>query len=186
MNMRIDKRRLAALLGSSAVWLVLVCAPVMAHATLIETYPTDRNTLAEPPEQVQLRFDEPVEAEFDPVEVYDRQGNRVDRNNARVYPDDARVVVVDLEELPEGSYTVDWRVTSADGHPVSGTYGFTVDASAADTEGVGDPIVQVDPIEQPAEQQQTGSSQNIARTLILGLLLVGALVVAGFVVLRRR
>ncbi|HEX2054795.1 MAG TPA: copper resistance protein CopC [Actinomycetota bacterium] len=184
--MGIDKWRLAALLGLSAVWLVLVCVPVMAHATLIETYPANGNTLAESPEQVQLRFDEPVEAEFDPIEVYDRQGNRVDRGNARVYPDDARVVVVDLEELPEGSYTVDWRVTSADGHPVSGTYGFAVDASAAGTEGVGNPIVQVDPIEQPAEQQQTGSARGIIRTLVLGLLLVGALVVAGFVVLRRR
>ncbi len=61
-----------------------------------------------------------------------------------------------------------------------------MDASAAGTEGVGNPIVQVDPIEQPAEQQQTGSARGIIRTLVLGLLLVGALVVAGFVVLRRR
>jgi methionine-rich copper-binding protein CopC len=184
--MRIDKWRLAALLGLPAVWLFVWCAPALAHATLLETYPADGDTLAEPPEQVQLRFDEPVEAEFDPVEVYDRQGNRVDRGNARVYPDDARVVVMDLEELPEGFYTVDWRVTSVDGHPVRGTHEFTVDASAAGTEGTGDPIVQVDPIEQPAEQQQTGSAQGIIRTLVLGLLLVGALVAAGFVVLRRR
>ena len=34
---------------------------------------------------------------------------------------------------PAGAYTVVWRVTSADGHPVSGTFGFTADQASAST-----------------------------------------------------
>jgi copper resistance protein C len=32
---------------------------------------------------------------------------------------------------PAGAYTVDWRVTSADGHPISGSFTFTAEAAAA-------------------------------------------------------
>jgi hypothetical protein len=31
---------------------------------------------------------------------------------------------------PAGAYTVVWRVTSADGHPVSGTFAFTADEAS--------------------------------------------------------
>ncbi|OMQ14378.1 hypothetical protein A7K94_0217055, partial [Modestobacter sp. VKM Ac-2676] len=34
-------------------------------------------------------------------------------------------------DVPAGSYTVQWRSTSSDGHPVEGTYGFTVTPGAA-------------------------------------------------------
>jgi methionine-rich copper-binding protein CopC len=177
-------RRLAALLGLSAVWLVLLCAPALAHARLLEMYPAEGVTLAQSPEQVQLRFNEPIEAEFSPLEVSDQQGNRVDEVNARISSNDARLLVIDLEELSEGFYTVEWRVTSADGHPVSGTYRFAVDSSAADAEeGAGEPI---QPIEQSAKQEDGRVGGGITQTAVLGVLLVGALAVAGFVLLRRR
>jgi copper resistance protein C len=175
--------RLVALLGLSAAWLLLLCAPALAHARLVETYPTGGGILAEPPEQVQLLFNEPIEAEFEPIEVYDQGGERVDEDDARVSPNDAKLLVADLGGLSEGSYTVEWRVTSADAHPISGTYGFTVNASADADPDAGEPI---EPIERSAEQEETGSAQDLVPTVVLGILLVGALVVAGLVVLRRR
>jgi methionine-rich copper-binding protein CopC len=180
-----DTWRLAAFFGLSAAWLLLSCGPALAHARLVETYPADGGTLVEPPEQVQLLFNEPVEAEFNPIEVYDQGGERVDEDDARVSPNDARLLVVDLEELSEGSYTVEWRVTSADAHPISGTYGFAVDASAADADaGAGESI---ELIERSAEQEETGSTWGLIPAVVLGgVLLVGALAVAGFVTLRRR
>jgi methionine-rich copper-binding protein CopC len=146
-------------------------------------YPAEGVTLAESPEQVQLRFNEPIEAEFSPLKVYDLQRNRVDEDDARISSNDARLLVIDLKELPKGSYTVEWRVTSADGHPVSGTYRFAVDASAADAEeGAGEPI---ESIERSAKQEE-GSVGGITQAAVLGVLLIGALALAGFVVLRRR
>jgi hypothetical protein len=39
--------------------------------------------------------------------------------------------------LPDGTYTVGWRVVSVDGHPVTGTYKFTVKGSPAGAPAAG-------------------------------------------------
>ena len=178
MKTRSSTWRLAALFGLSVVWLFLSCTPALAHATLTEAYPADGAALSESPEQVQLLFNEPIEAEFDPLKVYDQGSDRVDEDNARVSPNNARLLVVDLEELPEGSYTVEWRVTSADGHPVSGTQEFVVDPSAPG--GAGEPLA---PIERSAQQEEAGGwLTHIVHFAGLGL---AVLVVLVLVLLRR-
>ena len=176
---------LAALLVLSAIWLLLLCAPALAHARLLETYPAEEAALAEPPEQVQLRFNEPIEAAFSPLKVSDQQGNRVDEDNARISSNDTRLLMVDFKEHPKGSYTVEWRVTSADAHPVNGAYSFAVDGSAVGSEeDAGEPI---EPIERSTKKEEGGFLEGgITQTAILSALLIGALAVAGFVVLRRR
>ena len=126
MTLRAGGWQLVALLWLSAVWLLLSCVPALAHARLIQGEPADGAILVESPDQVELRFSEPVDAEFSPLEVRNSEGERVDEDNARADPDDARVLIVDLEELTEGSYTVEWRVTSIDGHVVEGRYGFAI------------------------------------------------------------
>jgi len=179
-------RRLVALLVLSAVWLLLLSAPALAHARLLETYPAEEAALTKPPEQVQLRFNEPVDAAFSPLKVSDQQDNRVDEDNARISSNEARLLVVDLKEgLPEGSYTVDWHVTSADGHPVTGTYSFAVDSSASGSEADGaEPI---ESIERSAKKEEAGFLKwGNVRSVYLGILLIGALAVAGFVALRQR
>jgi copper resistance protein C len=132
MTPRAGTERLLALLWLSAVWLLLACVPALAHANLIGSSPPAESELSTPPEQVRLRFNEPVDAEFSPLEVRDADGERVDEGDARIDPEDARVVLADLEELPEGSYDVEWRVTSIDGHVVEGRYGFAVTAAGED------------------------------------------------------
>lgn len=115
--------------------------------------------------------------------MYDQQDNRVDKDDPRVSPNDARLVVVDLEEPPESSYNVEWRVTSVDGHTIDGEYGFAVDTAAGTgEEGVDEPIA---PIERSTEPEEAGPGGDTAQ-IALGLLLAGALAVAGLVVLRQR
>lgn len=113
----------------------LWCPPALAHARLIGSDPAADAALDEAPGQILLRFNEPVEAAFSPVEVHDAGGNRVDEDDARVDPDDARVVLVSLgRNLPDGPYSVDWRVTSIDGHVIEGNYEFAVgDPDAGET-----------------------------------------------------
>src|SRR5215208_7635650 len=133
MPKKAARRRRAALLAwLAAAWLPLACAPALAHANLVEASPAPGGEVSKPPEQVELRFNEPVDAEFDPVVVRAAGGARVDAHDAHVDPEDARVVLADLEKLPEGSYTVKWRVTSIDGHVVEGRYDFAVVAAAED------------------------------------------------------
>jgi methionine-rich copper-binding protein CopC len=132
MEPRAGTRRLVALLWLSAVWLLLSCVPALAHARLVQEEPADGATLAESPDRVELTFSEPVDAEFSPLEVRNSEGERVDEDNARIDPADARVLIVGLEELSEGPYTVKWRVTSIDGHVVEGRYGFAVTKAGED------------------------------------------------------
>jgi copper transport protein len=133
MPKKAARRRRAALLAWLAcAWLLLACAPALAHANLVEASPAPGGEVSKPPEQIELRFNEPVDAEFDPVVVRAAGGARVDAHDAHVDPEDARVVLADLEKLPEGSYTVKWRVTSIDGHVVEGRYHFAVAAAAED------------------------------------------------------
>jgi methionine-rich copper-binding protein CopC len=172
--------RSIALLGLSAVWLILWCSPALAHARLVEAYPSDGADLSGSPEQAQLLFNEPVEAEFDPLKVYDQEGDRTDEDNARVSPNNAKLLVIDLKELPEGSYTLDWRVTSADGHPVSGTQRFAVNATSA-ARDVGEPI---EPIERASEQEQTGG--GFAHILHFAGLGLAALAVLALALLRKK
>lgn len=126
MPPRVAKRRLALLAWLAASWLLLACAPALAHATLVGASPPQGSEVSKAPARVELRFSEPVDAEFDPVVVRDGGGVRVDKGDARVNPEDARVVLADLKKLPGGSYTVKWRVTSIDGHVVEGRYVFAV------------------------------------------------------------
>ena len=177
-------RRLVALLGLSAVWLLVLCAPALAHSRLKESYPADGDTQTQSPQQVQLQFNESIAAEFDPIKVYDEQGNRVDKNNARVDPDNHRLILIDLEDnLPDGSYTVDWRVTSADGHPVGETYGFSVDSSASGSDvSAAQPIIPI----VPAAEQESSSGGGISRLAIIGIVAVVVVAALGGVLWRRQ
>lgn len=134
------KGRAVLLAGLACAWLLLACAPALAHATLVEASPLQGSEVSKSPERVELHFSEPVDAEFDPVVVRAAGGARVDAHDGRVDPEDARVVLADLEKLPEGSYTVKWRVTSIDGHVVEGRYTFAVAAAEEDrpSEDAGD------------------------------------------------
>jgi copper transport protein len=129
MPKRAAKRHAVLLAGLTAAWLLLACAPALAHANLVEASPPRGSEVSKPPERVELRFSEPVDAEFDPVVVRAAGGARVDAHDARVDPEDARVVLADLKSVPKGSYTVKWRVTSIDGHVVEGRYDFAMVAA---------------------------------------------------------
>jgi methionine-rich copper-binding protein CopC len=170
MSPRASTRRLAALLWLSVVWLLLSCVPALAHATLVQETPATGARLDESPEQARLRFNEPVDAEFDPLKVIDAEGNRVDEDDARIDPNDARVLIEGLEELPKGSYRVEWRVTSLDGHVISGEYGFSVTGSGGqgsrNDAGNGN---------RAAARSGEGTFGVFPRTVVYGALSVGTL-----------
>jgi methionine-rich copper-binding protein CopC len=181
-------RRAALLAGLAAVWLVLTCAPTLAHATLVGASPPQGGEVSKPPEHVRLRFNEPVDAAFDPLKVYDAQGKRMDEHNARIDSSDARDLLVDLKKLPEGSYRVEWRVTSIDGHVIEDAYAFNVSANASETQGGAQAQAQYaeGPGAKPAARKEPGPSSQeentggLDRTVLFGVLTFGLL---GLVVL---
>lgn len=116
-------RWLAVLAAGAALVVVPAAAPAEAHNVLRSTSPSDGASVASAPEEVVLTFDQPALALGTQIVVAAPDGNDVADGAPRLL--DATVHQRIAGTLPPGTYTVDWRVTSADGHPVSGTFRFT-------------------------------------------------------------
>ncbi|MFA7248412.1 MAG: copper resistance protein CopC [Dehalococcoidia bacterium] len=120
-----------ALLAVAAVSVALVLPAVAsAHANLDRAEPAPDSTVATSPATVRIWFTEPVVASASGIEVYDSTGRRVDHHDSRVDLADPALMTVTIAALTDGTYTVAWRNTSsADGHPLRGTYAFMVGAA---------------------------------------------------------
>jgi copper transport protein len=116
-----------AALAVAVLALALAPAAASAHATLESTVPARGAQLAKAPAQVEFHFDEAVEAAFGALRVFDSQGRPVQEGDA-FHPDgDGSHVAVRLKPgLKDGTYTATYRVISADGHPVSSGFVFSV------------------------------------------------------------
>ena len=126
----------AALLGGVTAPAVLLAPVAAAHSVLISVDPEDGSQLDAAPEQIVLTFNEEVNQNFASVAVTagDDRTNRV----AGEPMVDGETVTARVDDLAPGAYTVGYRVTSADGHVVSGSSVFTVagaEGGAAGGEG---------------------------------------------------
>jgi copper transport protein len=109
------------------VLLAVIPAGALAHATLQSSVPERGAVAKSAPEQIVLRFDEAVEGNFGAVRVFDARGDRVD-TGAVSHPGGAgaHLAVALKPGLPNGTYTATYRVVSADSHPVTGGFIFSI------------------------------------------------------------
>jgi copper transport protein len=123
--------------GAAAVLLALALLPASAraHAKLLRSQPAAGSTAGRPPVFVELWFNEELEPNLNTVEVKDARGGRVDRGEVTL-GEGGKKVQVALGELTAGTYDVEWKAVSADGHTIRGRFNFAVagDASAAATQ----------------------------------------------------
>ncbi|WP_370365890.1 copper resistance protein CopC [Catenulispora sp. GP43] len=111
--------------------LVAVAPGASAHATVVSTAPGDGQVVATAPSVVSVRFDEPVQMQFGALRVFSPSGSRVDEGSPSHPAGHSDTVEVGLApKLGRGTYTVAWHVISADSHPVSGAFTFSVGASS--------------------------------------------------------
>lgn len=114
-------RALAVVLAVTAL-LAGGAAAAQAHDILVGTSPADGSTEKVVPAQVTLTFDQPALAVGTDIIVTGPSGQV--QSGAAVLVDNT--VTEHLQPgSPAGRYTVIWRVTSNDGHPVSGKFTFT-------------------------------------------------------------
>jgi copper transport protein len=111
------------LCGAIAVQAV-AAAPVSAHATLVSATPANGAMLTGAPEVVELVFSENVGTPA-ALAVLGADGNEVDGGQVEVVDATLRRTY-DPAAFAPGVYTVSYQVTSADGHPITGTLSFMV------------------------------------------------------------
>jgi len=109
-------------LSASAALAVL---PSTKHATLVSSEPAANSHLASPPTRVRLVYSEPIEGKLAKVTIVPATAAPMVLR-AGADPRDVHAVIAPVDALGPGSYKVEWRVVSADGHPVDGTFSFTV------------------------------------------------------------
>ncbi|MEU8982913.1 copper resistance protein CopC [Streptomyces sp. NPDC048309] len=171
-----DRRRVVrglVLLGS-VLALVLFggVGGASAHAALTGTDPQDGSILKSAPRQVTLTFSESVGLLDDSFRVLTPDNRRVHTGAPGHAGDRSSTARVTLPRgLGTGTFTVVWRVVSADSHPVSGAFTFSIGKPSATTVAL--PSA-------PAGDTVSATLYDIARYLAYGglALLIGA---AGFV-----
>lgn len=102
---------------------VTTATPVLAHAELVGSNPREGATVPTMPGSVTLTFSEPVRTPAF-VEVTDAAGDDVARGPVQIVDADLSRGVGPVSQ--GGAYAVSYRVTSSDGHPISGTVRFSV------------------------------------------------------------
>jgi copper resistance protein C len=116
-----------------------------AHATRLATDPVENAELTQAPPRVSATFNEALQPQFAAMTVVGPDGNLWSTGDPQV---DGALLSVGVRPLgPAGTYTVNYRVTSTDGHPISGSWSFslakagtgTPGPSAAATETSGEP-----------------------------------------------
>ncbi|MFI7355877.1 copper resistance CopC/CopD family protein [Streptomyces avidinii] len=101
--------------------------PAFAHAGLSGSDPADGSVLQAAPKQVTLTFTESVSFSDDSLRVLSPKNERANPRPAQHVDGKENTARVELsDELPQGTYTVAWRVVSADGHPISGAFVFSI------------------------------------------------------------
>lgn len=115
-----------ALAGVIAVPMLLA-----AHAHLRRSEPAARERLATSPPAIRLWFSENPQLAFTHVRLRAADSSDVPLGSLTLASGDPSGVVAPLlGALPNGAYTVHWQTGGADGHPVRGSFSFSVAAAA--------------------------------------------------------
>ncbi|MGO9874604.1 MAG: copper resistance CopC/CopD family protein [Acidimicrobiia bacterium] len=107
---------------------ILAASPAYAHAVFEGSNPADGTIypVSAPPTSLSMHWGESVGIKLGAVRMYDEHGHMVNIGAPEHPPGDGSTVVASLPRLAAGTYVVTWRVISADTHPVSGAFTFTV------------------------------------------------------------
>lgn len=114
----------AAFLGGATVPAVVLAPAAAAHSVLVSIDPEDGSRLDAAPEQIVLTFNEEINQDFVTLAVT-TEGDSANRVAGEPVVS-GETVTARVDDLASGSYTVGYRVTSADGHVVTGSSVFTV------------------------------------------------------------
>jgi hypothetical protein len=118
-------RKALLTLAFTAVAMLGMATPALAHNVLISTDPGKGASLDAGPSKITLTFDAPVQGgDINQVSVLGPNNTQWAEGAVQI---NSNVLTAAVRPLgPAGTYTVGYRILSADGHPVEGDYTFTL------------------------------------------------------------
>ena len=177
---------LALLVGALLALPVAGATAAQAHDVLQSTDPADGSTVAVVPDHVTLTFDEPALLVGTEVMVHDPNERMVNVGPPVLV--DNTVTQEVTGALPAGVYTVIYRVTSADGHPIEGRFAFTATGDTSYGVATAAPTMTASAVPAPTSSAEVAASapaspsdeRHVSAGLLVGIAAV--LVVAGGIV----
>ena len=166
MTLSPPRRSAAAVLLTLLVIALSVLSPTApaanAHDSVLLTVPADGEQIDLAPAEIAITFTDDILEVGAIVMVVDGQEKNWAEGDMRL--DGAQATQPVAADLPDGAYDVRWRVVSADGHPVSGTFAFTVGdaepepAATAGATATADPPREGDAASVDAEENTTDAT----------------------------
>ncbi|MFK4789050.1 copper resistance protein CopC [Microbacterium sp. ZW T5_56] len=186
---------------------LFAATPALAHDELVATTPSAGETVTAAPSSIGLEFSQEMLPEGTFAEVRGEDGADYADGTPTV---EGTIVTIPLKTgLPNGVYTVNWQITSSDGHPTQGNWTFTLAAEqtpatqqAPATDPTPDPneatpvTASTEPTTAPTTPTETSGSASADATaadsgspvlgIMIGLIVIAAVVAALAVMLLRR
>lgn len=176
----------AVLAAVTLAALLFAAGPASAHDAAEASSPSDGATVATPPAEVSITFNQNPLGLGSQVRVSDPAGT--DWADGKVEIVDNVATQKLREGAPAGKYTVQWRVVSSDSHPIEGTFTFTATAgtagstAAAPVQTAGTP----QPGLTPAPEKAPEASEPFPWSLVVFAAVAVGLLVALGVLARRK
>lgn len=114
-----------------ALLLIGAVGSAAQHLRLTGSSPAKDTTVAEPPREIRLSFSLKPELALVRINLASASGAKVATGKPARTRDSLTVSAPVEGRLAAGGYSVSWQAASTDGHPIRGTFGFTVASAAA-------------------------------------------------------
>ncbi|WP_416905567.1 copper resistance CopC family protein [Micromonospora echinospora] len=190
--MRLSASALVGVLVTAVALFLTPASPAAAHNTLQEATPARNARVTTPPGEITLRFMQKLDPDLTTITLTDDTGQEMPTGEVTVTGPTGTIAID--EPIANGTYTVAYRVVSADGHPVRGSYRFTVadpTRTAGPTEAAS-PSVLPTTAESPTatatpSPAASDSTDDGPDTVVMvGAALLGVLALAGLALMLRR
>ena len=164
--------------GRGVLFGLLLAAPVLlgapaaqAHADLLSSDPAGGSTLPTAPTELRLTYSEAPDPALSAIQLLSSGASPVATGEQGVAERTTLVVPIS-DPLPDGEYTVTWRVVSVDdGHVTTGAFAFGV--------GIDPSATPTTPVTDPSTSGPTPLAVASKASLYVGLMLLVAIAVVG-------
>ncbi|MGE6258032.1 copper resistance CopC/CopD family protein [Heyndrickxia sporothermodurans] len=108
------------------IYICLALFPIAssAHAYIVNSNPKENEVFSKSPTKIDIEFNEPIQSGFHSLELINSSGKQT-KLNAKIK--EMTILEANIKDtLPKGTYALQWKAVSADGHPVQGVIPFSI------------------------------------------------------------
>ena len=154
-----------------------------AHTGLTNSSPADGEDITEDVHEIELEFNTKIET-TSTMKVFNDSKEEIIISNTQV--SDNVMTGGFMSPLDNGTYTVEWKIIGADGHPIQGNYSFMVNQDKSEDPVVPEEIEETpaapeeESVEKPVEQAIEDSSKVASNDVLVVILVILFTIAGGF------